>query len=398
MLGNFVRTPPATRLLLQRKDPTPGPDNGQIGYFVEEMVNAAERLLRDIGLVDHFARLVFTVGHGSFSLNNPHKSAYDCGACGGSPGAPNGRAIAHILNKPAVREGLADRGIRIPETTHFVGGFHNTCNDEVTLFDLDRIPEAHRAEFERIRGEIDETCDRNAHERCRRFMSAPLTLSPAEARRHVEGRSEDLAQTRPELGHATNALCPVGRRKWTRGLFFDRRMFLTAYDPTIDDAQGTILQRTRMAVFPVCGGINLEYYFAHVDSPGYGCGTKLPHNVTSLLGVMDGAASDLRAGLPWQMVEIHEPVRLLIVCETTPGVMTGVMDAVPMIGNMARKGWVQLAVQDPRTAALKVFVADGGRGEFRDYAPRADALPHAPTSLDWYRGCRDHLEFAEIGS
>jgi uncharacterized protein YbcC (UPF0753/DUF2309 family) len=45
----------------------------------------------------------------------------------------------------------------------------------------------------------------------------------------------------------------------------------------------------------------------------YGCGTKLPHNVTSLLGVMDGAQSDLRTGLPWQMVEIHEPTRLAIV-------------------------------------------------------------------------------------
>ena len=58
---------------------------------------------------------------------------------------------------------------------------------------------------------------------------------------------------------------------------------------------------------------------------------------------------------------------------------------------------MQLALQDPQTGALKVFVPDGGRGEFRDYVPRADALPQAPTSLDWYRGCRDHLEFAEIG-
>ena len=114
---------------------------------------------------------------------------------------------------------------------------------------------------------------------------------------------------------------------WTCGLFFDRLMFLTASDPTQDDAQGTILQRTPTAVFPVCGGINLEYYFSHVDPPGYGCGTKLPHSVTSLLGVMDGAMS-----------EIHEPVRLSIVCETTPEVMTGIMDRVPMIGNMARKG------------------------------------------------------------
>lgn len=32
---------------------------------------------------------------------------------------------------------------------------------------------------------------------------------------------------------------------------------------------------------------------------------------------MDGAQSDLRTGLPWQMVEIHEPTRLAIVVEGT---------------------------------------------------------------------------------
>ena len=49
-----------------------------------------------------------------------------------------------------------------------------------------------------------------------------------------------------------------------------------------------------------------------MDNTGYGCGTKLPHNIAALLGVMDGATSDLRTGLPWQMVEIHEPMRLLL--------------------------------------------------------------------------------------
>ena len=57
----------------------------------------------------------------------------------------------------------------------------------------------------------------------------------------------------------------------------------------------------------------MQYFLSYVDSPGWACGTKLPHNITSLLGVMDGAASDLRPGLPWQSVEIHEPVRLLFV-------------------------------------------------------------------------------------
>src|SRR5690606_762027 len=104
-------------------------------------------------------------------------------------------------------------------------------------------------------------CDRNAHERCRRFQSAPLGLTFSAARRHVEGRAEDLAQTRPELGHATNAIAIVGRRARTRGLFLDRRAFLTSYDPATDDAEGTVLERVLQAVVPVCAGINLEYFF-----------------------------------------------------------------------------------------------------------------------------------------
>jgi uncharacterized protein YbcC (UPF0753/DUF2309 family) len=393
-LGRVVQKRPATRLKLERTPVCePGPKNGHIGFTLDEMTGMAERLLRDIGLIDGFSRLVFTIGHGSNSLNNPHKSAYDCGACGGGSGAPNGRAAAEVLNDTRVRRALAARGIAIPETTWFVGGFHNTCDDSVTFFDIDRVPETHRAEFERARTELDRTCERNAHERCRRFMSAPLTLTFAEAKQHVEGRSEDLSQTRPELGHATNAICHVGRRDRTRGLYFDRRMFLISYDPTQDNNTGDILARTMGAVFPVCGGINLEYFFSHIDSPGYGCGTKLPHNITSLLGVMDGAGSDLRTGLPWQMTEIHEPVRLLIICETTPEVMFHILANNALGRKMTENGWVQLILQSPYTNDLLVYHS----GEFVPYQPQATELPSAATSADWYRGWRDHLEFAEIG-
>jgi uncharacterized protein YbcC (UPF0753/DUF2309 family) len=209
----------------------------------------------------------------------------------------------------------------------------------------------------------------------------------------VEGRAEDLSQARPEAGHATNAICVVGRRTRTRGLFLDRRAFLNSYDPTRDDADGTVLARTLQAVFPVCGGINLEYYFSYVDNAGYGCGTKLPHNVTSLLGVMDGAGSDLRTGLPWQMVEIHEPVRLLVVLETWPHVIEAILARRPPLAKLVRNEWVRLALLDPDSAAVRVYQS----GQFELYEPEAVRLPRAPTSADWYRGWRDHLEFAEVG-
>ena len=217
-------------------------------------------------------------------------------------------------------------------------------------------------------------------------------MSFAEARRHVEARAEDLAQARPECGHATNAICVVGRRERTRGLFFDRRAFLVSYDPLQDDTERAILTRILQAVVPVCGGINLEYYFSYVDSPGWGCGTKLPHNITSLLGVMDGAASDLRTGLPWQMVEIHEPVRLLFVLESTPEAVLRIMERNEGIRKLFRNGWVQVATLCPTSSEIQLLRRD----RFEPYHPEAKELPKAASSTDWYRGWRDHLEFAEI--
>jgi uncharacterized protein YbcC (UPF0753/DUF2309 family) len=146
------------------------------------------------------------------------------------------------------------------------------------------------------------------------------------------------------------------------------------------------------AVFPVCSGINLEYYFSHVDNSGFGAGTKLPHNLASLLGVMDGAMSDLRTGLPWQMVEIHEPVRALFLIETTPGAMTRIMDRNEGIGRLCRNGWVLLALIDPEHRTLSVFE----NGAFHAYKPQSTVVPRAASSVDWYRGWRDHLEFAQI--
>jgi uncharacterized protein YbcC (UPF0753/DUF2309 family) len=292
-----------------------------------------------------------------------------------------------------VREIVSANGLDIPEDSVFVGCYHNTCDDSVTYYDLDQIPESHQTEFESARDAIDAARKHSAHERCRRFESAPLSLTADGALKHVEGRAEDLSQVRPEYGHATNALCFVGRRTWSRGLFLDRRAFLQSYEPNQDDEQSSILERILQAVIPVCAGINLEYYFSYVDPVGYGCGTKLPHNITSLVGVMNGAASDLRPGLPWQMVEIHEPVRLLFVIETTPAAMKRIIEANESISRLCKGNWVQLAVLDGETSELQLY----RNGQFVPYQLENDQLDVAPNSSQWYRGWRGHLKFASIG-
>jgi len=388
----FVEAPPITRLRLERKTPAPGMGDDEIGFSLDEMAATGERVLRDIGLTSGFARLVMFLGHGSFCLNNPHKSAYDCGACSGSAGGPNARALAMILNDVRVREKLAERGLPIPAQTVFLGGQHNTCNDSVAFFDLDLLPKSHFRDFEAARDTLAEVCEHNAHERCRRFESAPLDVSLEGAHRHVEGRSEDLAQTRPEYGNATNAICFVGRRARLRGLYLDRRCFMHSYDATQDDEEATILGRILGAVVPVCEGINMQYFLSYIDSPGWGAGTKLPHNVTSLLGVMDGMASDLRPGLPWQGVEIHEPVRLLFVIETSPEAMLKIMERSEVVGRILRNGWAQLAVLDPHSSIIQVF----RKNLFHVYRPETRELAKASSSIDWYRGWRDNLGFAAI--
>jgi len=382
----------ATRLDLFRDGDAPPLDDGTLpGFDIGEMAGAVRRVLEDIGLTSRFAPIVAVLGHGSSSRNNPHESAYDCGACGGGKGGPNARAFAQMANDPRVRARLAEGGLAIPADTWFLGGMLDTCSSGITWFDAERIPAARRDDARRLREACAAAVALDAQERCRRFESAPVAITPRQALAHVEARSVDLAQVRPELGHATNAVAVIGRRWRTRGLFLDRRAFLVSYDPTAD-ATGDILARTLAAVGPVGAGINLEYFFSTVDRLGYGAGTKLPHNITGLIGVMDGHASDLRTGLPLQMVEIHEPIRLLIVIDAAPAAILAAAGRVPAVLNMVVNGWVQLVSWDPESGELAVFEAGG----FRPYVAEQSQCPSVARSHDWYCGQRGHLPPARV--
>jgi uncharacterized protein YbcC (UPF0753/DUF2309 family) len=316
------------------------------GYTDAEMADRVAGVLEASGLVARpLAGLVIFVGHGSSSINNPYFAAYDCGACSGKGGGPNARAVALMANRPQVRRLLARRGVVIPDSCWFLGALHDTTRDEMQYYDLESVPASHRNLLEEVRQAFEQAMALNAKERCRRFANISPKIDPRDAILAVRRRSVSIFEPRPELNHATNAACIIGRRQLSRGLSLDRRCFLSSYDPGLDP-QGKILASLLSAIVPVCGGINLEYYFSRLDPTVYGAGSKLPHNIQGLIGVINGTEGDLLTGLPTQMTEVHDPLRLLLLVEQSPEIALRAVQSDPELVCWVENGWIQYLCWD----------------------------------------------------
>ncbi|MFY8020218.1 MAG: YbcC family protein [Bacteroidia bacterium] len=342
----------------------------QIGFGIDDMVIRVEGLLRNIGLLSNFAQIVYVVGHGSSSVNNPYYAAYDCGACSGRPGSVNARVFCFMANHKEVRLRLKERGIHIPDETIFIGALHDTASDEVAFYDEKNFNEMQKLQHSANGLTFKKALDFNAKERSRRLVTTNSYGKPEQVHDRIKKRVVSLFEPRPELNHATNALCIIGKRDLTRSLFLDRRAFMNSYDAATDP-DGTYLLNILKPAAPVCGGINLEYYFSRTDNQKLGAGTKLPHNVMGLFGLANGADGDLRPGLPVQMIEVHDPLRLLMIVEHKPEIILSCLAQSPETYEWFKNDWIKLVAVHPENRNIYVFE----KGEFAHYHALQNSIP-----------------------
>jgi uncharacterized protein YbcC (UPF0753/DUF2309 family) len=326
------------------------------GFDDEQRVAMAEAVLRAMSMTENFARLVMLTGHGSTTVNNPHASGLDCGACGGHTGEANARVAAAILNDPVVRIGLAKRGITVPEDTWFLGCLHDTTTDEVRIYDVDAVPASHAQDIRKLKGWLA-----RASALARMERSVLLGISKtANVDGQVLARSRDWAQVRPEWGLAGNAAFIAAPRERTRGLDLGGRCFLHNYEWNKDAGFG-VLELIMTAPMVVASWINLQYYGSTVNNRAFGSGNKTLHNVVGQLGVLEGNAGDLKVGLPLQSVHdgarfVHEPLRLNVFIEAPVAEINRVIEKHAGVRELVDNGWIHLFLLAGEGGSIRRYV------------------------------------------
>ena len=329
------------------------------GFPPAQRADMAESVLRAMSLTHGFARLVLLAGHGSTTVNTPHASGLDCGACGGHTGEANARVAAAVLNDPGVRTDLRDRGIAVPDDTWFLAALHDTTTDEVTVFDDAHLPPGHRGEVEALRGRL-----RQASTLARRARAPRLGLAPT---RRIDAdivrRSRDWSQVRPEWGLAGCAAFIAAPRHRTRGLDLEGRAFLHDYDWT-EDQGFRVLELIMTAPVVVASWISLQYYGSTVNTRAFGGGDKTLHNVAGQLGVLEGNGGDLRVGLPLQSVHdgarfVHEPMRLNVFIAAPEGEIHRVVARHEGVRHLVENRWLHLFALADDGLTIRRYVGKG---------------------------------------
>lgn len=309
------------------------------GMSAEAKADTGAAVLKAMSLTKGHGEVVLLLGHGGNTTNNPHESAYHCGACGGYTGEVSARLLAILLNDPETRAGLAARGVTVPDDTLFVAGLHDTTTDTITIYE-DGLPAGRAGDLVKVRGWLAQAAKFARAERALRMPGATAENIPA--------RATNWAEIRPEWGLAGCAAFIAAPREATAGRDLGGRAFLHSYDWRADEGFGT-LELIITAPVVVASWISLQYFGSSVAPEMFGGGNKLIHNVVGGIGVIEGNGGRLRAGLPWQSVHdgealAHEPLRLSVMIEAPREEILRVLERHPGVRDLFDNGWLHLFV------------------------------------------------------
>jgi uncharacterized protein YbcC (UPF0753/DUF2309 family) len=331
---------------------TPAPKTSPAPQFevalpAEAKAATGAAVLKAMSMTTGHARLVLLLGHGGQVTNNPHESAYHCGACGGQTGEVSARLLASLLNDPETRAGLPSHGIDLAADTHFVAGLHDTTTDTITLYEDTPAPD-HQSDLAAAKDWLARAAKGARAERALRLPGATEAT--------VAKRAHDWAEVRPEWGLAGCAAFIAAPRAVTASTDLQGRAFLHSYDWQADTGFGT-LELILTAPVVVASWISLQYYGSTVAPEAFGGGNKLIHNVVGGIGVVQGNGGSLRPGLPWQTVHdgerpAHEPLRLSVLVEAPQTAMAEILARHAGVRALFDNGWLHLfALEEGRIAA-----------------------------------------------
>lgn len=318
-------------------------ENQIVGIPLENRGASAEMILKAMSMTSNFARLILLVGHGSSTVNNPHATGLDCGACAGQTGEVSARVIAALLNEPTVREELAQKGIHIPLDTRFVGALHDTTVDEVTLFDIEELASTHAQDLEQLRHWLTQAGQLTRMERSSLLGISNSAQEVVDAQ--IQERSRDWSQVFPEWGLAGNAAFIAAPRSRTKGIDLSGRSFLHDYEWRKDEGFG-VLELIMTAPMVVANWINMQYYGSVVDNQRFGSGNKVLHNIVGgSIGVFEGNGGDLRVGLPLQSLHdgkrwVHEPLRLNVFLEAPKSEIDRIIAKHELVRELVENRWL----------------------------------------------------------
>ena len=303
---------------------------------LDQKISYAQNILSTISLQG--LKEVIFVGHGADASNNPLRSMYECGACGGNNGLLNARFAAKLMSDAEIQKITCE--LNNGEPVRFYAAEHNTTRGSFEFDPFTKLPADENA------AKALKILESELSHLPRRSYPGSLSLSTFSPPSAVA-----WWQVFPEWGLSANAACVIGPRYLTVNTNLRSRVFLHDYN-WMQDFDGAILNSIFAGPGVVMQMINFAYNIAVTDSRNFSSGDKTRHNVLGEAGVLLGSEGPLLRSLPWQSISTlpdpsdrgakgHIPIRLQLFVAAPQTVIDRALENSPL-APLVTGGWIAL--------------------------------------------------------